>query len=62
MPPEEQRYLHFSPAYAKRFMHVDETEEEYVERLKKELDDKFVELGPDTVIACKCAVYPFEFC
>ena len=43
-------------------MHVDETEEEYVERLKKELDDKFMELGPDTVIACKCAVYSFEFC
>ena len=30
-----------------------ETTEEYVERLRQELDDKFVELGPDTVVACK---------
>lgn len=39
-----------SPAYAKRFQRVDETEEQYVERLRQELEDKFLELGPDTVI------------
>lgn len=30
-----------------------ESEEEYVERLRKELEDKFEELGPDTVIGCE---------
>lgn len=39
-----------SPAFAKRFQRVDETEEQYVERLRQELEDKFLELGPDTVI------------
>ncbi|KAH8980518.1 PLP-dependent transferase [Lactarius hatsudake] len=39
-----------SPAYAKRFQRADETEEQYVERLRQELEDKFLELGPDTVI------------
>ncbi|KAF8623231.1 hypothetical protein AX15_006465 [Amanita polypyramis BW_CC] len=43
-------FHHVSPAYAKRFQHPDETEEHYVERLKQELEDKFLELGPDTVI------------
>ena len=42
-----------SPAYARRFQEKDESEEEYVERLRKELEDKFLELGPDTVIACE---------
>jgi len=42
-----------SPAYAKRFQHPDESEEQYVERLRQELEDKFLELGPDTVIGCK---------
>lgn len=42
-----------SPAYAKRFMKEGESEEEYVERLRKELEDKFEELGPDTVIGCE---------
>jgi hypothetical protein len=46
-----------SPAYAKRFQKESETEEEYVARLAKELDDKFTELGPDTVIACESKVY-----
>ena len=46
-------FHHVSPAYAKRFQKPDETEEEYVERLRKELEDKFLELGPDTVVACK---------
>lgn len=46
-------FHHVSPAYAKRFQKKGETEEEYVARLSKELDDKFTELGPDTVIGCK---------
>ena len=48
-------FHHVSPAYAKRFQLADETEEQYVERLRKELDDKFQELGPETVIGCKLA-------
>ncbi|TFY50554.1 hypothetical protein EVG20_g11452 [Dentipellis fragilis] len=43
-------FHHVSPAYAKRFQKPDETEEQYVERLRQELEDKFLELGPDTVI------------
>ncbi|KAF8264513.1 PLP-dependent transferase [Lactarius quietus] len=39
-----------SPAFAKRFQRADETEDQYVERLRQELEDKFLELGPDTVI------------
>lgn len=46
-------FHHVSPAFAKRFMQPEENEEGYVERLRKELDDKFQELGPDTVIGCK---------
>jgi E3 ubiquitin-protein ligase TRIP12 len=42
-----------SPAYAKRFCYVEETEEQYVERLRQELEDKFLEFGSDTVIGCK---------
>ncbi|CAL1713972.1 unnamed protein product [Somion occarium] len=45
-----ERFHHVSPAYAKRFQRPDETEEQYVERLRKQLEDKFLELGPDTVI------------
>lgn len=41
-----------SPAFYKRFKVADESEEQYVERLRKELEDKFIELGPDTVIGC----------
>lgn len=43
-------FHHVSPAYAKRFQRSDETEEQYVERLRQELEDKFIALGPDTVI------------
>lgn len=43
-------FHHVSPAYAKRFQEPDETEEQYVERLRHELENKFLELGPDTVI------------
>ncbi|OCH91485.1 PLP-dependent transferase [Obba rivulosa] len=45
-----ENFHHVSPAYAKRFQKPDETEEQYVERLRQELEDKFLELGPDTVI------------
>jgi E3 ubiquitin-protein ligase TRIP12 len=50
-------FYHVSPAYAKRFMKEGETEEEYVERLRKELDDKFLELGPETVIGCEFTIW-----
>lgn len=50
---QEQTFHHVSPAYAARFQDPDETEEQYVERLRQELDDKFQELGPDTVVACR---------
>ncbi|KAG6906252.1 hypothetical protein DXG01_014970 [Tephrocybe rancida] len=43
-------FHHVSPAYAKRFQKPDESVEQYVERLRQELEDKFVALGPDTVI------------
>ncbi|KAG1850714.1 hypothetical protein F4604DRAFT_1907303, partial [Suillus subluteus] len=47
---DHQNFHHVSPAYAKRFQKPDETEEQYVERLRQELEDKFIELGPETVI------------
>jgi len=50
---DDQHFHHVSPAYAARFKKLEESEEQYVERLRKELEDKFLELGPDTVIGCK---------
>ncbi|RDX51245.1 PLP-dependent transferase [Lentinus brumalis] len=47
---DTETFHHVSPAYAARFQRKDETEEQYVERLRKELEDKFIELGPDTII------------
>ncbi|KAF9221474.1 hypothetical protein BS17DRAFT_758087 [Gyrodon lividus] len=47
---DTEHFHHVSPAYAKRFQKPDETEEQYVERLQQELEDKFIELGPKTVI------------
>ncbi|KAL4078726.1 pyridoxal phosphate-dependent transferase [Scleroderma yunnanense] len=47
---DTEHFHHVSPAYAKRFQRADETDEQYVERLRQELEDKFLELGPDTVI------------
>ncbi|KIY45666.1 PLP-dependent transferase [Fistulina hepatica ATCC 64428] len=47
---DSKHFHHVSPAYAKRFQKPDETEEQYVERLRQELEEKFLELGPDTVI------------
>jgi hypothetical protein len=49
---DDNHFYHVSPAYAKRFQKHDETEEQYVERLRQELEDKFLELGPETVIGC----------
>jgi E3 ubiquitin-protein ligase TRIP12 len=46
-------FHHVSPAYAKRFQRADESEEQYVERLRAELEAKFIALGPDTVIGCE---------
>ena len=46
-------FHHVSPAYAKRFQRSDETEEQYVERLRQELENKFLELGSDTVVGCE---------
>lgn len=53
---EHEHFHHVSPAYAKRFALKGESEDEYVERLRKELEDKFLELGPDTVIGCKLSL------
>jgi adenosylmethionine-8-amino-7-oxononanoate aminotransferase len=50
---QHENFHRVSPAYAKRFRHPEETEEQYVERLRQELEDKFLELGPDTVVGCK---------
>ncbi|KAJ3931783.1 MAG: hypothetical protein NXY57DRAFT_1048760 [Lentinula lateritia] len=47
---DHQNYHHVSPAYAARFQHANETEEQYVERLAEELEAMFNKLGPDTVI------------
>jgi len=47
---DDQHFYHVSPAYAKRFQKHDETENQYVERLRQELEDKFHELGPETII------------
>ncbi|KAG6812731.1 hypothetical protein H0H92_000948 [Tricholoma furcatifolium] len=51
------QFHHVSPAYAKRFQQPGETEEQYVERLRQELEDKFIALGPETVIGCKLHIY-----
>ncbi|KAG8927606.1 hypothetical protein FRC01_007181 [Tulasnella sp. 417] len=48
---DHEHFHHVSPAYAKRYQKPNETEDDYVKRLAQELDDKFKELGPDTVIA-----------
>ena len=53
---DKESFIHVGPAYAKRFMQEGETEESYVKRLQKELDDKFLAAGPENVIACKSIV------
>ncbi|KAF4340511.1 carboxypeptidase 2 [Fusarium beomiforme] len=42
---------HVSPCYPYREMKEGETEQEYVQRLAKELDDEFQRVGPNTVCA-----------
>jgi adenosylmethionine-8-amino-7-oxononanoate aminotransferase len=49
---QHESYHKVSPAYAKRFQKADESEGQYVERLRQELEDKILELGPETVISC----------
>lgn len=49
----QDAFHHVSPAFYKRFAKDGESEEDYVARLAQELEDKFVELGPENVIACK---------
>ncbi|KDQ13648.1 hypothetical protein BOTBODRAFT_33353 [Botryobasidium botryosum FD-172 SS1] len=48
---DRTNFHHVSPAYYRRFALEGESEEQYVERLARELEDKFIELGPDTVCA-----------
>lgn len=55
---DNEHFHHVSPAYAKRFQRPEESEAEYVERLRAELEAKFIELGPDTVIGCEPARFP----
>lgn len=51
---DSENFHHVSPAYAARFQAKGESEEQYVERLRKELEDKFIALGPETVVGCTC--------
>lgn len=53
---DHEAFYHVSPAYAKRFQKPGETEAQYVERLRQELENKFLELGPDTVIGCRSRI------
>jgi E3 ubiquitin-protein ligase TRIP12 len=46
---DHDNFFHVSPAYYKRFGKPGESEEEYVQRLAKELEDKILELGSETV-------------
>jgi E3 ubiquitin-protein ligase TRIP12 len=46
-------FHHVSPAYALRYKNPDESDEAYVQRLANELEAKFQELGPETVIGCE---------
>lgn len=65
---DHTKFHKVSTPYPFHYMHKDETEEEYSARLVKELDDKFQELGPDTVMAflaetmsggsCACVMPP----
>ncbi|EFW99677.1 aminotransferase class 3 [Grosmannia clavigera kw1407] len=47
----ESRVSHVSPAYAYQYQKPDETEAGFVARLAKELEDEFLRLGPQTVVA-----------
>ena len=43
--------VHNLPAYAYQYQKGNETTNEFVQRLAKELDDEFVRVGPEKVIA-----------
>lgn len=45
-----------SAAYAYQYQREDETEEEYASRLVKEVEDHFLDLGPDNVISFRYAM------
>ena len=45
---------HISPCYAYRYRAVDETEEAYGLRVANELEEKILELGPESVIGFIC--------
>ncbi|KAG9010314.1 hypothetical protein FRB94_010664 [Tulasnella sp. JGI-2019a] len=47
---DHENFHHVSPAYAARYQLPNETEQQYVARLAQELEDKFQQLGPQTVI------------
>ncbi|KAG8684277.1 hypothetical protein FRC09_015494, partial [Ceratobasidium sp. 395] len=47
---DHQNFHHVGPAYYRHYAREGESEEEYVQRLKEELDAKFQQLGGDTVI------------
>ena len=49
---DHQNFHHVGPAYYRRYAREGESEEQYVQRLKEELDAKFQQLGGDTVIGC----------
>ena len=42
---------HVSPAYAYRYLRESETEDQFTQRLLQEIEDEFLRVGPDTVIA-----------
>ncbi|KIY53110.1 PLP-dependent transferase [Fistulina hepatica ATCC 64428] len=48
---DKTHFHHVSPAYATRYSFRGETEVQYVERLRHELEQKFLELGPETIVA-----------
>ena len=50
-PILSKEFSQVSPCYPYRGMSAGDTEEQYVARLAKELDDEFQRLGPDTVCA-----------
>lgn len=43
--------FHGSPAYAYQYQKANETTNEFVQRLAQELDDEFMRVGPEKVIA-----------
>ena len=51
MPLFASIFHEVSPCFAYRHSLQGETDQEYVERLAQELEDKFQQLGPDTVSA-----------